>query len=136
MIASARSKLAQPQRAVLVVCLLGGVLLLGIGVRYLLAPEAAALTFGIPKRPQALELHYITGLRNIWLGGLAIALATLREWRALALWFAMGSIVCFADALIAASSAGRWPHVGFHVACGVASIGLSWAAFREFRKGG
>ena len=132
----ASMKSLRSQRVVVLLSLLGGTLLLGIGIRYLAAPEAAALTFGIPKRPQGLELHYITGFRNIWLGGMAVALATLREWRALALWFAMGSIVCFADAYIAASSAGRWPHVSFHVACGVASVGLSWAAFREFRKGG
>lgn len=124
------------ERGVAITALLGGVLLLAIGLRYLAAPEAAALTFGIPKRPQALELHYITGLRNVWLGGLAIAFALFREWRALALWFAMATIVCFADAYIAASSAGRWPHVAFHVASGVASLALSWAAYREFCKGG
>lgn len=130
------AKPTRAQRTLLLLCLLGGVLLFAIGIRYLAAPEAAALTFGIPKRPQALELHYITGLRNVWLGGLAIAFAALREWRALALWFAMATIVCFADAFIAAGSAGRWPHVAFHVASGIASIGLSWLAFREFRRSG
>lgn len=123
-------------RAVLVACLLGGALLLGIGVRYLILPEAAAKTFGLPGRPPGHELHYVTGLRNIWLGGLAIAFATLREWRALGLWFAMAAIVCFADAAIAASSIGRLPHIAFHAGCGVACIALSGAAWRVFMKGG
>ncbi len=123
-------------RTVLIVCLIGGILLFAIGVRYLLAPEAATLTFGLPRRPANLELHYVTGLRNIWLGALAIAFATLREWRALGLWFAMGAIVCFADAAIAASSVGRLPHIAFHAGCGVACIALSASAWRVFMKGG
>ena len=55
----------------------------------------------MPDRPLGHELYYIIGLRNVWLGLLAIAFAALREWRALALWFTFGAIVCFADASIA-----------------------------------
>ncbi len=131
-----RQKRSRSQAIVLAICLVGGALLFGIGVRYMLLPEAAALTFGIPRRPQHLELHYVTGLRNMWLGGLAIAFAALREWRALALWFAMASVVCFADAFVAAGSVGSWAHIAFHAGCGVASVALSWAAWREFLKGG
>ena len=65
-------------------------LLTVIGIRYFLAPEGAARTFGVPGRPAGYELHYIIGLRNVWLGLLAVAFAVLREWRALALWFAHG----------------------------------------------
>lgn len=129
-------KPARFQRTIRIVSLVGGVLLLAIGVRYLFAPEAATLTFGLPRRPANLELHYVTGLRNVWLGALAIAFATLREWRALGLWFAMGAIVCFADAAIAASSVGRLPHIAFHAGCGVACVALSAAAWRVFMKGG
>ena len=46
-------------------------------------------------------------------------LATFRQWRALALWFAMGTIVCFADAAIAASSTGKLPQIVFHIGCGI-----------------
>ncbi|MDX2204908.1 MAG: DUF4267 domain-containing protein [Hyphomicrobiaceae bacterium] len=119
----------------LLACLLGGLLLLVIGVRYMLVPEAAALTFGIRRRPQAFELHYVTGLRNMWLGGLAVALAAFREWRALALWFGMAAIVCLADAGIAAGSVGGWPHIAFHAGCGVASAGLSALCWRAAAKG-
>ena len=74
-------------------------LLTVIGVRYFVTPEGAARTFGVPGRPAGYELYYIIGLRNVWLGLLAVAFAALREWRALALWFAIGAIVCFADAV-------------------------------------
>jgi hypothetical protein len=118
------------QRLVLAFCLAGGVLLTVIGVRYLLTPEGAARTFGVAAPPVGHELHYIIGLRNVWLGLLAVALATLREWRALALWFAFGAIVCFADATIAAGSAGRWPQITFHVGCGLACVALAASAWR------
>lgn len=117
-------------RALLTVCLLGGALLTIIGVRYLLVPESAARTFGVPGRPAGYELHYVTGLRNVWLGALAIAFATLREWRALALWFAMATIVCFSDATIAAMSTARMAAVAFHVVCGFASIALAVLAWK------
>jgi hypothetical protein len=111
------------------ICLLGGVLLTVIGVRYFVMPEQAARTFGVPGRPAGYELHAIIGLRNVWLGLLAVGLALLRQWTALALWFGLGVVVCFADAAIAASSAGRWPHVAFHVACGLACGGLAVVAW-------
>ena len=123
------------KRGLMVLCLLGGVLLAIIGVRYLLVPESAARTFGVPARPAGFELHYIIGVRNIWLGLLAIAFATLRQWRALALWFAIGTIVCFADAAIAASSTGWLPQIAFHTGCGVACLGLAAATWRIDAKG-
>ena len=116
-------------------CLIGGVLLTVIGVRYFVTPEGAARTFGVPGRPGGHELYYIIGLRNVWLGLLAVALAALREWRALALWFGIGAIVCFADAWIAASSTGRLPQVAFHVGCGVACIGLAAGSWRLWKRG-
>jgi hypothetical protein len=108
----------------------GGLLLAFIGVRYLLLPEQAAVTFGVPRRPAGHELYYIIGLRNVWLGLLAVAFATLRQWRALAVWFAMGTIVCFADAAIAASSTGKLPQIVFHVSCGIASAALAVTLWR------
>jgi len=98
-------------------------------------PEQAARTFGVPGRPAGYELHYIVGLRNLWLGLLAVGLAILRQWMALALWFGMGALVCFADTGIAASSVGRWPHIAFHVGCGIACVGLALMAARFARRG-
>lgn len=120
---------------IVVLGLLGGLLLTVIGVRYFVMPEQAARTFGVPGRPAGYELHYIIGLRNAWLGLLAIAFAALREWRALALWFALGAIVCFADAAIAASSTGRLPQVTFHIACGVACAVLAVVCWRVAARG-
>jgi hypothetical protein len=122
------------QRLIVALCLIGGVLLIVIGVRYFLTPEGAARTFGVPGRPAGYELYYIIGLRNVWLGLLAVAFALLREWRALALWFVMGAIVCFADASIAASSTGRLPKVAFHVGCGLACIGLAAGCSRLWKR--
>ena len=121
-------------RWILGVCLLGGVLLTVIGARYFLTPEGAARTFGVPARPAGNELHYIIGLRNVWLGLLAVAFALLREWRTLALWFGLGTIVCFADAAIAASATGKVPQVAFHVACGVACVVLSVLTWRRHTR--
>ena len=125
---------ARKQRLIVVFGIIGGVLLSVIGIRYLLTPESAARTFGVPGRPAGYELHYIIGLRNLWLGLLAVALAALREWRALALWFALGAIVCFADGSIAASSTGRLPQVAFHFGCGLACIGLAAGCWRLGRQ--
>lgn len=116
------------------IAIVGGALLAVIGARYLLVPESAAVTFGVPKRPTGHELYYIIGLRNLWLGLLAIALALLRQWKALAAWFALGTIVCFADAAIAASSTGRLPQIAFHVFCGFACAGLAAAIWRVADK--
>ena len=122
------------QRLILALCLVGGVLLTVIGIRFFITPESAARTFGVPGRPEGYELYYVIGLRNVWLGLLAVAFAAMREWRALALWFALGAIVCFADGSIAASSTGRVPQVAFHFACGVACVGLAAGCWRLGRQ--
>ena len=122
------------QRLILALCLVGGVLLTVIGIRFFVTPESAARTFGVPGRPEGYELYTIIGLRNVWLGLLAVAFAAMREWRALALWFALGAIVCFADGSIAASSTGRVPQVAFHFACGVACVGLAAGCWRLGRQ--
>jgi hypothetical protein len=116
------------------ICLLGGALLTFIGVRYFLVPNAAARTFGVPGRPTGFELHYILGLRNVWLGLLAVTFALMREWRALALWFAGAVVVCFSDAMIAASSIGGFPQVAFHTTCGFVSAVLAVLCWRTARK--
>ena len=122
------------QRLIASLGIIGGVLLTVIGTRYFLTPEGAAHTFGIPRRPQGYEFHYVIGLRNLWLGLLAIALATLREWRALALWFGLGAIVCFADAWIASTATGRIPQVAFHVSCGIGCVVLAALNWRLARR--
>lgn len=127
-------KESRASRWMLIFGLLGGLLLTIIGIRYFAVPEQAARTFGVPGRPAGYELHYIVGLRNVWLGLLAVAFAALREWRALALWFALGTVVCFADAAIAATSTGRIPQVAFHIACGCACVALAIVCWRVAAK--
>ncbi|HJU32566.1 MAG TPA: DUF4267 domain-containing protein [Hyphomicrobiaceae bacterium] len=109
----------------LVACGLGGVLLIAIGVRYLLVPDAAARAFGLAYPMKGSELHYVVGLRNIWLGLLAMGFVALRAWSALALWFATGALVCFADAAIAAASSGKVGPIAFHVVSGVICVALA-----------
>ena len=116
------------------VCLLGGALLTFIGVRYFLVPHAAARTFGVPGRPTGFELHYVLGLRNVWLGLLAVALALMRQWRALALWFAGAVVVCFSDAWIVSRSLGGLPQITFHVTCGAVSVVLAMLCWRTAHK--
>lgn len=125
---------ARTRRMICALAVIGGLLLTVIGVRYLLVPPSAARTFGVPGRPTGYELHYIIGLRNVWLGLLAVAFAVLGEWRALALWFTAAVAVCFADGLIAATSTGAVPQVAFHIGCGIASAmlaGFCWHAARR-----
>ena len=131
---AASRKLTRAERWVLTLGLIGGALLTVIGIRYFITPEGAARTFGVTARPAGYEFHYIIGLRNVWLGLLAVALAALREWRALALWFGLGAFVCFADAAIAASSTGRLPQIAFHVGCGLACVGLAAGSWRLATK--
>ncbi len=128
------TKVRRTDRLVLAICLVGGALLTLIGIRYFLVPQSAARTFGVPDRPAGFELHYVVGLRNVWLGLLAVALAALREWRALALWFTGAVVVCFADGAIAATSTGAIPQVAFHLGCGVASAVLAVLCRRTARR--
>ena len=127
-------KEARVDRLVLAVCLLGGALLTFIGIRYFLVPQSAARTFGVPGRPAGFELYYIIGLRNVWLGLLAVAFAALREWRALALWFTAAVVVCLSDGMIAATSTGAIAQVAFHLGCGVASAVLAVLCWRAARR--
>jgi hypothetical protein len=114
---------------------LGGVLLTAIGLRYFLAPRSAALAFGVVDPPRGYELHYVIGLRNVWLGLLAIGFTVLRQWHALMLWFALGTVVCFGDAAIAAASSGKPGPVAFHVGCGIICLGLALVLGRQLRQG-
>lgn len=130
----ASQKSTHLERWILALCLIGGVLLTVIGIRYFITPDGAARTFGVTASPAGYEFHYIIGLRNVWLGLLAVAFAGLREWRALTLWFGLGAFVCFADAAIAASSTGRLPQIAFHVGCGLACVGLAAGSWRLATK--
>ncbi len=114
---------------------LAGTLLGVIGLRYLLIPKSAARTFGVPGRPAGHELYYVIGLRNLWLAALAIGLAALRQWHGLALWFATATLVCFADALIAANSTAKVPQVAFHLVCGLGCALLATLVWRRASKG-
>jgi hypothetical protein len=106
---------------VLAISALTGAILALIGLHHLLVPESAAHSFGVSGQPSGHELHAIIGLRNLWLGALAIALAALRQWHGLAFWFAIGAVVCLSDAVIAAQATGKLPQVAFHVL-----VGLFW----------
>ncbi|MFN0217432.1 MAG: DUF4267 domain-containing protein [Hyphomicrobium sp.] len=111
------------------IAFLAGLLLAVIGVRFLIAPDGAARAFGLAKEITGLELHHVIGLRDLWLGALAMAFAVLKEWRALALWFAFGAVVCVSDAGIAAASSGRAGPITFHLVCGaICGAVAAWLA--------
>lgn len=111
-----------------------GLLLTVIGVRFMIVPRTAANNFGLAREIVGYELHQMIGLRDLWLGLLAVALAWLREWRALALWFALGALVCSADAVIAAGSSGKPLAIAFHVGSGVFCSGLALALAARVRR--
>jgi hypothetical protein len=111
-----------------------GVLLSLIGVRFLIDPKAAQHTFGLAKGILGWELHGIIGLRDLWLGLLAVVFAVLGDWRALALWLGLGAIVCLADAAIVAATTGKWWAVAFHVGSAVFCGWLGVASWRAYRR--
>lgn len=111
-----------------------GLLLTVIGVRFMIVPRTAANNFGLTKELVGYELHRMIGLRDLWLGLLGMALALLREWRALALWFAFGALVCFADAVIAAGSSGKPLAIAFHVGSGIFCSLLAGALAGRVRR--
>lgn len=111
-----------------------GALLTLIGIRFLLMPESAAKTFGLTPAMTGTQLHAIIGLRDIWLGALAVAFALLRQWRALALWFLFGVLVCWADAAIVATSGGPGLAIAFHTGSGIFCLALGVAAWRLSEK--
>jgi Domain of unknown function (DUF4267) len=108
---------------VAILSVLVGLVLAGIGARFLFWPVAAARTFGI--RGDALALHHVIALRDIWLGLMAVGLAVLKEWRALSLWMALGTLVCLGDSVIAARAGAAWPPILFHLGSGVVLTGLA-----------
>ncbi len=110
----------------------GGALLFIIGVRFMIVPDSALFTFGLGSAPQdSKAVHYVIGLRDLWLGALAVAFALLRDWRALGLWFLMGTLVCWSDAAIVASNNGPNLAVAFHTAAGIFCAALGWGAWRR-----
>lgn len=111
-----------------------GVVLSLIGMRFLLAPEAAATFFGIDRRDPGFAPHATIALRDLWLGLLMVVFAVLRDWRAVGLWLGLATLVCFGDALIAATSSGRWVSVAFHSGSGLFCGVLAASAWRLVRQ--
>lgn len=121
-------------RTALVVGALAGVALTVIGIRFLISPEAAARFFGVGPRPAGVELHGVIGLRDVWLGVLALAFALFRDYRALALWLALATLVCLADAAIVAGSTGKPSAIAFHLASGIVTAAAAWGCWRVYRR--
>ena len=112
-----------------------GALLFIIGVRFLLVPESAQFTFGLANaEPGSAGLHYVIGLRDLWLGALAVIFAVLRDWRSLGLWLLMGALVCWADATIVSANNGPPLAIAFHVLSGVFCLILGSGAWRRRAK--
>ena len=111
-----------------------GLVLSLIGIRFLLQPEPAATFFGIDRRNPGFAPHAAIALRDLWLGLLVIAFAVLRDWRAVGLWLSLATLVCFGDALIAATSSGRWVSAAFHSGSGLFCGVLAAFAWRLARS--
>ena len=113
-----------------------GAMLTVIGIRFFAVPENAAHTFGLGQQISGAELHHVIAMRDVWLGLMAIALAALREWRALGLWFVMGAGVCVADAGIVASTTAKWWALAFHLGSGVFCAWVGLACLRYAKHAG
>ena len=117
---------------------LTGVVLLVIGVRFLLVPQQASRLFGLAptSAPGSFDLHYVIGLRDIWLAAILAVLTVLQDWRGLAIWLGFGMLVCVGDAAIAVHSSGKPLPVAFHLASGIFCAALSAACWRQYRTPG
>lgn len=124
-------RLNRLERVALIVAALTGVAMLVIGLRFLLSPRAASHFFGLGRDPAVQGLLSAIGLRDLWVGGLVIAFAWCREWRALALWFGLGALVCFGDGIVVASASGPRSAVAFHVGAGVICVLVALIAARR-----
>ncbi|HXF54464.1 MAG TPA: DUF4267 domain-containing protein [Hyphomicrobiaceae bacterium] len=111
-----------------------GLALFVIGIRFIVVPQSAARLFGLAGGAASFELHYVIGVRDLWLALVVIGLALFREWRGLALWLGFGAAVCVADGAIAASSSARAGPIAFHLASGVLCAVLAVACWREARR--
>lgn len=129
-----RTSRASKHRHLVWLAVAAGVLLTVIGIRFMIVPRTAANNFGLARDLVGYELHHMVGLRDIWLGLLAVALALLREWRALALWFLLGALVCFADAVIAGQSSGKAVAIAFHVGSGIFCGWMGIAIWQRFGR--
>ncbi len=119
-------------RHIVLLGVFAGVLLFIIGVRFMAVPPSAVYTFGLANAPaESFGLHYVIGLRDLWLGALAVIFAAWREWRALALWLFLAVPVCWADAAIVATHGGPRLAVAFHVGSGIFCLVLALAAWRR-----
>jgi hypothetical protein len=108
-----------------------GLVLGAIGLRFGFVPRSAARFFGLDTPASPAHLHQVVAVRDLWLGALLIALAVLREWRAVALWLGLASLACFSDALIVADATGWMRSILFHMAAGVFCMGLAVGCWRE-----
>lgn len=111
-----------------------GAFLFVIGVRFLLVPENALYTFGLGAAPDGPAIQYVIGVRDLWLGALAVAFALLRDWRALGLWLLMGALVCWFDAAVVASNNGPPLAIAFHTGAGFFCLALGIGAWRRRPK--
>jgi len=121
---------ARTHRRIAALAIFAGALLLVIGVRFIIVPESAARTFGLTSALTGRELHYVVGLRDLWLALLALAFAVFAEWRALALWLLIGVLVCWGDAAVVAAYGGPPLAIAFHVGSGVFCLLVGLAAWR------
>lgn len=106
-----------------------GVAIVVIGAHYLLAPEAAAATFGLPDRPTGRNAAWlrVKGVRDIVCGVLGLALLAAGLWRELGWFLLIVALVPLGDALIVLRHAGsKGVALGMHggTAAALVAIGV------------
>lgn len=99
------------------VCAGLGLILLGLGIAYLVAPELIEYLYGvdIPERGKY-GMHYAVGVRDLFFGSLILTLTSSGQRRALAIAIGLGIILPLGDAAI----------VLFHEGAGLATAFPHW----------
>ncbi|QJD77652.1 DUF4267 domain-containing protein [Spirosoma rhododendri] len=86
-----------------------GALLMFIGLRFLIMPQAAERGFGLIYDQSAYSFHYIKGIRDIF-SGLILAIFTYMNWRLpLAVTLLAGSLIPTVDMLVVMTAARAVP---------------------------
>lgn len=111
-----------------------GLALALIGLRFAVSPRAAARFFGIDAPASPAHLHAVIAARDVWLGLIVVALASLSDWRGMAIWLGLGAVVCVTDAAIVTNAGAPAFSIAFHLVSGALFGAVGWMSIAEHRR--
>src|SRR3954468_6144368 len=114
------------KKIAIVLAFLTGLGMIFIGVRFLLAPEAAETGYGVHFNEQGdYTFHYIKGIRDVFSGLILCVLLLAKQTKALGITLLLGITIAMTDMMIVLVKpyngvAQALPHIAAIVVCAVA----------------